>query len=151
MKPISKIFILPLLFIALFSACSKKVSEEDAVRAVVHEAKQAVIDKDVSAFMRHISKDYTDGKGNDHKGIKGLVFYEVMKPGKLNIFIRGIKVKVEGDRAVADLKAAFFRGEDNAIPDDADALEFSIVFRKESGEWKALSADWARTGIAGLL
>ncbi|MEE9613958.1 MAG: nuclear transport factor 2 family protein [Thermodesulfobacteriota bacterium] len=145
-----RIYILPLCILLLFTfGCSKPMTEEDRVRAAVNGIAEAMEAKDLKAAIRYFSDDYNDEAGNDRSGIKGVLFHQIMRPGKLSVFVRGLEVKVEGSRALVDCKAALVRGD--AIPDESAGYRFSVVFRKEDGDWKALSAKWERVGLMGLL
>jgi hypothetical protein len=106
--------------------------------------------------MRHVSRDYNDDKGNDYDGAKGIVFLQFMKSGKLRVFLRKVDVEVKGERALVDTKVVLVRGMDvkrfeDLLPEDTAGYRFSVVFAREGGEWKALSAKWDNVGLVGLL
>jgi ketosteroid isomerase-like protein len=145
-----------LLFLVFFGACSKGVTEEDKVRQVVASVAEAAEKKDLKGVMRHVSKDYNDDKGNDYDGAKGIVFYQFLRSPKVSVFVRGVDVEVKEDRALVNTKIVLARGKEvkkieDIIPEDAAGYRFSVVFRKEDGDWKALSARWDNVGIFGLL
>jgi ketosteroid isomerase-like protein len=151
------VFALPFFLFSVFlGACSKGVTEEDMVRQVVADVAEAAEKKDLKGIMRHVSKDYNDDKGNDYDGAKGIVFYQFLRSPKVSVFVRGVEVEVKEDRALVNTKVVLARGKEvkkieDIIPEDAAGYRFSVVFRKEDGDWKALSAMWDNVGIFGLL
>lgn len=144
-----------LLLLAL-PACGKRTSDEEAVRGVITAAAEAVEAKDLKTLMGFVSKGFYDDKGNDYRSLKGILFYRFMRPGKLRVFLRGLRVRVEGKKAVADLKVFVVRGmgEEGAkgiIPEDAEGFKVSVVLGKVDGDWKVLNAVWREAGVGALL
>lgn len=149
------LFIVLSLLIFLW-ACSEELTEEDRLRLVVDEIAASARAKDVKAMMEHVSRDYNDDKGFDYDGVKGVLFYEFFRTKKVGVFVRGVDVEVKGDSALVNTKVLLVRGKaveklEDVIPEEANGFRFSVVFRKEEGEWKALSANWDRVGVLGLL
>ncbi len=145
-----------LLFVVALPACSRRASEEDLVRQTIASAAKAAEEKDMAGVMKAVSKKYADDSGNDYNAIKGVVFYEVMKPGSVSIFIRRVEVEVKGDTALAQVRAIITRAGPvkdikDIVPENADGFGFSMVLKKEDGAWKAASARWESIGVAGLL
>lgn len=150
------LILLSFLLLVLAFGCSRKVGDEEEIRRVVSGAAEAAEAKDVKGFMAHISKDYQDDHGNDYDAVKGIIFYQFMRPGPLSVFVRGLDIEVRGQRALVNARAALVRGRDkkgigSVIPEDAEAYRFSLVFTKEGGRWKVFSAGWEAVGAAGLL
>ncbi len=149
--------IIPLLLAALvFSSCAVELSEEERVREAVKKAAEMVRTKDLKGFMRLVSKEYHDETGTDYNGVKGIIFYEFMRPGALKVFFRDVEVEVEGESAVVESRAFLVRGKDPAsitdvIPEDADGYSFRVVYRLTDGEWMVFSATWESVGVLGLI
>ncbi len=149
------------LFVALslpfvLWACSGELTEEDRLRLIVEDIAASARAKDVKAMMGHISRDYNDDKGLDYDGVKGVLFREFFRTKKVGVFVRSMDVQVKGDSALVNTKVLLVRGREverleDVIPEEANGFRFSVVFRKEEGEWKALSANWDRVGVLGLL
>jgi ketosteroid isomerase-like protein len=148
-----------LLLVLPLYACSKKMTEEERVRETVREAAEAVSAKDLKGFMRLVSKDYNDEGGNDYDSVKGIIFFQLMKPGAVRVFLRGVDVEVDGeggDTALVNARAFIVRasapeGIPDIIPENAEGFRFSVVMRREDGKWRALSAKWDEVGVLGLL
>lgn len=145
-----------LSFLAAFPSCTHKASEEELIKETLAKAAQAAEEKDMAGVMRAISRKYADDSGNDYNAVKGIVFYEVMKPGKVSIFIRRINVEVKEGAALVDARVIITRGNPikgikDIVPENADGFRFSIVLSKEDGAWKTVSAKWESIAVAGLL
>ncbi|MBI5493293.1 MAG: hypothetical protein HY893_10230 [Deltaproteobacteria bacterium] len=153
---ISRLFILLLALAVIIPACGKKSTDEELVRKAVDRAVRNVEEKDVSAFMKLVSKDYRDNEGNDYNGVKGILVYELLRKERVRVFVRSLAVEVKGDEALIDARVALVRGMDaegvkDIIPENAEAMRFNVVFRKEGGDWKAVNASWTHLGATGLL
>lgn len=152
-------FLRPLIALflsALFLHACSRPPDEERIRESVTKAVEAAEAKDVKAFMRLISREYADDKGNDYNAIKSILVYQLLRPEPVKVFVRGLSVEVKGDAALVDAKAITVRGRDvkslsDIVPDEAEAYRFSITFRNESGDWKVRSAAWEPIGLAGLL
>jgi ketosteroid isomerase-like protein len=147
---------LALSLLVLVWACSKGASEEDRIRELVQDVTESARAKDLKGIMKHVSRDYNDESGNDHRGLKGMIFYQFFRTEKVGVVVRGVEVEVQGEKALVDTKLFLVRGRhvekvEDIIPEEASGYRLSVVFRKEDGEWKALSANWDRVGVLGLL
>ena len=142
--------------LTVFAACSQKMTGEDRVKEAVKRAVAAAEAKDVSGFMKFISKGYSDEQRNDYETIKGIVFYHLMKKGGVSVFVRSLSAEVKGTDAIVEARAVLVRTQGikdikNVLPDEAEAYRFNIVMKKEQDVWKAVNAGWAPVGVAGLL
>ncbi|MBI5826113.1 MAG: hypothetical protein HZB22_00020 [Deltaproteobacteria bacterium] len=145
------------LFLALcvLPGCARHGDEEE-IRGLIRLSVEASEGKDLASLMKAVSKDYRDGHGNDYNGVKGVLLFQFMRPGNIKVYIRHVEVKVEGTTAICEVRAALLRGQDfkelkDIVPQDADVLRFNIIFKRERDGWKAVSAEWARAGLQGLL
>ena len=151
-----KVVILFMLAALVLSSCAAELSPEERVRGAVKKAAEMVRAKDLKGFMRLVSKDYSGGGVADYDGVKGIVFYEFLKPGALRVFFRDVDVVVDGGSAVVNSRAFLVRGKDQAsitdvIPADADGYSFKVSYRLEDGEWMVISAQWKSVGVLGLI
>ena len=151
-----RVIILLLFAVLLFSSCAEKLGPEARVREAVKKAAEMVRAKDLKGFMRLVSRDYSGPGVADYDGVKGIVFYEFLKPGALRVFFRDVDVEVEGESAVVNSRAFLVRGKDQAsitdvIPADADGYSFKVSYRLTDGEWMVISAEWKSVGVMGLI
>jgi len=142
--------------LALFSGCSQKLSEEDVIRRMIKNAAQSAEAKDIEGITSHVSRDFTDDRGNDYKSMRALLFYEFMRSDKVGVVVRDLDVKVKKDEALVDARLLLFKGKDiktvgDIVPEGAKGLRVNLVLRREEGRWKALSAKWGDVGALGLI
>lgn len=152
---------LGLLVVIALCSCGKKATDEELIRAAINTAAQAAEAKDTAGVMKLVSKDYRDDNGLDYNGLdynglKGVVFGEFFRPGKIKVFVTGVTVEVRGEKALVTAKTALVRGKDvksikGMLPENADASKFTLIFRKEGGDWKLVNASWESISVAGLL
>ncbi|MBI5561587.1 MAG: hypothetical protein HY894_01850 [Deltaproteobacteria bacterium] len=139
-----------------FSSCSRPKTGVDLVKEAVTDAVASAEAKDVGGVMKRVSRGFHGDDGSDYNAVKGILLGQLFRDETVNIFIRGMEVEVKGDTAVAEVRVVMTRGKAvkslSEVPRGAaDALRFSIVFKKEDGSWKAVNAAWERIGLAGLL
>ncbi|MBI5887714.1 MAG: nuclear transport factor 2 family protein [Deltaproteobacteria bacterium] len=153
---------LGLLIVLALCSCGKKATDEELIRAAINRAAEAAEAKDTAGIMKLVSKDYRDDNGLDYNGIKGVLFGEFFRPGKIKVFVTGVTVEVKGEKALVTAKAALvrgvtpFKGKDvksikDILSENADAFRFTLIFKKEGGEWKLVNASWESISVAGLL
>ncbi len=138
----------------LITGCGKGTSDEELLKALVRDTATLIEKKDVKAALKHFSDDFADDKGNDKKMVKSLLLVQMLRGGKIKIYIRDVKVEVKGDKALLDVRSFVVRGDEaetDIIPDERQGLRMSIVCQKEKGEWKYLSAEWGEVGALGLI
>ncbi|MBI5886196.1 MAG: hypothetical protein HZB85_06400 [Deltaproteobacteria bacterium] len=148
--------IILVLCAGIVAACSKPKTDVDFVKDAITQAAKAAEDKDVAGVMKHISKDFRTDDGGDRNTVKGILVGQLLNEGSISIFIREMDVEVTGDKAAAHLRLVMTRGAPvkslaDVPRDAADAYRFEMIFRKEDGSWRAVTAAWERIGLAGLL
>lgn len=148
--------VLGLLVVLALCSCGKKATDEELIRAAINRAAEAAEAKDTAGIMKFVSKDYRDDNGLDYNGIKGVVFGEFFRPGKIKVFVTGVTVEVKGANALVTAKTALVRGKDvksikDVLPENADASRFTLIFKKEGKDWKLVNASWESISVAGLL
>jgi ketosteroid isomerase-like protein len=136
-----------MLVLLVLSACSKE-TEEDKVKKVVTSVQKAAEEKQISAVLDHISKNYLDPQGNDYNGIKGLLAFYFFRHQKVSVYMPNIDIVVTGATAKALFQAVLTgRGpEGGVLPEALGAYNFEVLLKKEDGDWKAASAKWERVG-----
>jgi ketosteroid isomerase-like protein len=146
------VFLAVLLAISM-SSCHID-TDQDKVKKVVHEVQQAAENKDIKQVLAHLSKTYKDPQGNTYDDIKDLLLYYFFRHAKISIFITGLEVHVDGNRATASFQAVL-SGRNKVestdiLPEALGAYNFDATLAKESGEWRIVSAKWDRSGEALL-
>jgi len=145
-----------LLCVLVLAACSKPKTDAELVKEAIRQAARATEDKDVRGVMKYIAADFRTDEGGDRNTVKGILVGQLLNEGTISIFIRGMEVDVEGDKAAAHVRVIMTRGRPVKsiadIPrDEADAYRFELIFKKTDGYWLLETAAWERIGLAGLL
>lgn len=140
----------------ILSACSKGVSEEDKLKAIVNKVAEAAQKKDIDRMRKHISKSYRDQEGNDYDSVRRILLYHFIRAETVSIFVRSTDVEIKGDTAIVRVNVILVRGKEiksisDIIPESAAGYRFEMIFKKENKDWKAVSGAWQDVGAAGLL
>ena len=149
-------FVFMLLFFLTLSSCSKGVSEENRLKAIVNEVAEAAQNKDIDEIRKHISKSYRDQEGNDYDGVRRILLYHFIRAETVSVFVRSTDVEIKGDTALVKANAILARGKEvksikDIIPESAAGYRFEVIFKKENKDWKVVSGSWQDVGAAGLL
>lgn len=151
MKRTLTIIVLGILIAFAFS-CHKE-SEQDKVRKVITTLQKATEEKDIRKIINSLSKTYSDPQGNNYESIKGLVLAYFYQYPKISMYIPNLDVSVEDASAKAVFQAVLTgRGTSGSapavLPESLGMYAFDVSLKKESGEWKVVSAKWERVGDA---
>lgn len=154
-----KLPLLLLLVLTALIACGEAVSDEDQIKKVLRDAAASAEAKDISGVMRHISKDFSDGHSNDYDRIKGLLFYEIMRPGSVRVVVTTLEVHVkkDGPKRIGIANVSFVavrgrqtKGAKDIVPERVGGYRARFVLGHAEGEWKVENAEWQEVGPAAL-
>jgi hypothetical protein len=151
MKRIIPIILLSIL-IASGLGCHKE-TEQDKVKKLITSLQKATEEKDLKTIITSLSKSYNDPQGNNYESIKGLVLAYFYRYPKISMYIPSLDVSVEDLSAKAVFQAVLTaRGSSDSapavMPESLGMYAFDLALKKESGEWKVVSAKWERVGDA---
>ncbi len=143
---VSLVFICIMLTVTL--GCHKE-SEQDKVKKIIINLQKAAEDKDIKKIINSLSKTYYDTQGNNYESIKGVVLAYFYRYPKILVYIPSLDVSVEDAYAKATFQAVLTsRGAAESVPailpESLGMYAFDMSFKKESGEWKVVSAKWER-------
>lgn len=149
MRTIILCSILCLVF-ASSSGCQKD-TEQDKVRSVITAIQKAAEAKDFKAITGNISTSYSDRQGNNYGAISRLVLAYFYQYPKISLYVSKIDISVQNGTANARFEAILTgktspESPPTVLPEALGAYAFDVAFRKESGEWKVISAQWQRIG-----
>lgn len=138
--------------VACICGCHKE-NEQDNVKKVITGVQKAAEGKDARKIMNSLSKTYRDPQGNTYDDMKGLVLAYFYQYPKISLYIPTLDVSVEDASAKAVFQAVLTGRSANeasvtVLPESFDMYAFEVTLKKESGEWKIVSATWARVGDA---
>jgi hypothetical protein len=143
------------LSILLLMACltltgcgGEDLSPEAQIRKTIDEMEIAAEERSLSSFMEHVSKQYSDHDGNDHKAIARYVQINFIRNQSINIFSSIQSINVEGSTASVEVSTAMgsrdvdLSNEGNRLK--ADSMHFSVLFQLDDDKWLVKSVSWRR-------
>ncbi|NLI30732.1 MAG: hypothetical protein GX423_11750 [Nitrospiraceae bacterium] len=149
MRTIILCSILSLVFASSFGC--QKDTEQDRVKNVIIAVQKAAEAKDFKTITGNISTSYSDRQGNNYGAISRLVLAYFYQYPKISVHVANITITVQNGSANARFEAILTgktspESPPTVLPETLGAYAFDVAFRKESGEWKVLSAQWHRIG-----
>ena len=141
-----KIVVALLIVICLFFIIRKAViTDQKRIKKIIASTEQAIENKSLLKSLSYISFDYSDNLGNDYHSLSYLLRSGFRTYQDIFIHIRGLKVELQGDEAVASLVANVVatrsRTEKEELLTEKGAERFVVTFRKENGRWKIIKAE----------
>jgi hypothetical protein len=138
-------FLIAATALVVLSACSDDASPEQQVRAVIGQMEVAAEERDVGAFMEHISENFRDRQGQDRseaaRSARG--YFIANQSIHLLTHIEALEFP-SADEARVKVKVGMAgRGEQPGATDlSADLYDFDVGLVREGGDWKVSYADW---------
>ncbi len=126
------------------------VSEEDRIRKVIYQGKEAIEQEDLEGVMTQISRYYRDEYGLNYLAVRG-VFQRVFKEfDDINIRIEGMTIEIadNGEGTVDLITWATAQGPDKIryiVGGSHEPCEVIITLDKERGSWRVNSTKGIRT------
>ena len=145
-------FIVLCIVVVCISCCHRE-SEQEKVKKVITGVQKAAEKKDIKKIMSCISRTYRDPQGHTYDDIQGLVFSYFYQYQNVSVYIPSLDVFVEDTLAKALFQAVLTgRGANESasavLPGSFDMYFFEVSLKKESGDWKIVSAKWERAADA---
>jgi hypothetical protein len=138
------------LVLSLLPGCHKE-TEQDKVKKIITNIQKATEEKDRKKIVGSISKTYNDPQNNNYESVNRLVFAYFYQYPKISVYITKLDISVKDESAKAVIQTVL-TSRDAAgsapvgLPESLGAYVFDVLFRKESDEWKVVSATWERIG-----
>ncbi len=90
--------ILVILF-AIFALWPAPETDEAQIQRVMDDVETGMEKADLSLIMKQISEDYSDNQGMSKRSIRGILFQQFHKRGKLGITFSPMQIELEGEKA----------------------------------------------------
>jgi hypothetical protein len=126
------------------------------VRAVFADAARAAEERRVGDAVAGVSERFSGG-GMNRGEVKQLVAFHVLRGEWVSVSVAGARVRVEGDRARANVDALLLRGGARGKPlaalvdGEARAYRFGCRLEREAEGWKIVEASWRALAIPEVL
>jgi hypothetical protein len=130
-------------------------TDEELVRAVFDDAARAAEEKRVSDAVAGVSERFAAG-GLDRQGVKQLVALQVLRGDWVSVAVAGARIRVEGDRARANVDAVLARGAKGTplaalVPGEASAHRFECRLERERDGWRIVAVSWRAVDLADAI
>ena len=127
--------------LALLAGCSKPPAEE-RLRERIGQMQDAIVARDVSAFMEGVADDFI-GSGNlDRAALQQLVRLQVMRNASIGATIGPVTVQLQGERATVDFKVVLTGGSGGLLPERAQGFDVRSGWRDGDDGWQVYNAEW---------
>ena len=142
---VSHVFRFYLIGILIVAAAGcQKETEQDRIQAVITNIQKASEEKDVGKVISHLSRHYGDPQGLTYDTVKGLLFGYFMRYQRISAYLTGLEVSVENAAAKATFQVILTGARPgnaaDLLPESLGMYSFDVDLKKESGEWKVVSA-----------
>jgi hypothetical protein len=128
------------LFAALLAACASDTPEQ-RLRATIAAMQDAVERGETSAFIEHVSADFSGDHGQfDRQSLRGFLAAQQVRRKAIGVTLGPLDVTLRGDRALVRVDA-LVTGGDGLIPDSGQRLDIESGWRDVDGEWECYSAE----------
>ena len=129
------------MLLALLAGCSKPPAEE-RLRARIGQMQDAIVARDVSAFMDGVAEDFI-GSGNlDRAALQQVVRLQVMRNASIGATMGPITVELQGERAIIDFKVVLTGGTGGLLPERAQGYDIHSGWRDGDDGWQVYHAEW---------
>jgi hypothetical protein len=130
-------------------------TDEDRIRALLEDAARAAEEKRVSDVVAGVSERFAAG-GLDRHAAKQVVALQVLRGGWVSVSILEPRIRVDGDRARANVDAVLSRGAKGKalpalLPGEASVHRFALRLEREPEGWRILEASWRPVELADAL
>jgi hypothetical protein len=149
MMRVVTILLIFLITIAAFGC--HKMTEQDKVKKVITDIQKAGEEKDVKKIINNLSKTYSDPQGYNYETIRGLLLGYFFQYPKISAYITNLEITIEDTSAKAVFQTVLTSGNktgsaSDVIPQSLGVWDFDIALKKESNNWKVISAKWEEAG-----
>jgi hypothetical protein len=137
-------------------AGSEPATDEELVRALFDDAARAAEERRTSDAVAGVSERFS-GSGLDRRGVKQLVAFHVLRGEWVSVSVAGARIRVDGDRARANVDAVLARGGAKGkplaalLPGEASAHRFACRLEREADGWRIVEATWRAVDLAEAL
>jgi hypothetical protein len=131
-------------------------TDEELVRALFDDAARAAEERRTSDAVAGVSERFS-GSGLDRRGVKQLVAFHVLRGEWVSVSVAGARIRVDGDRARANVDAVLARGGAKGkplaalLPGEASAHRFACRLEREADGWRIVEATWRAVDLAEAL
>lgn len=126
---------------ALLAGCAKAPAEQ-RLRERIGAMQEAIVARDVSAFMEGVAGDFI-GSGNvDRAALQQLVRLQVMRNASIGATLGPMEVVMQGERAIVEFDVVLTGGSGGMLPERAQGYRIESGWRDGDDGWQVYHAEW---------
>jgi hypothetical protein len=136
------------LICAVLASCGGPAAgPEQALRAWVDEAEAAAEERDRGSLLDLISKDYADGRGNDHESIGQMLRLYFLRQQSVALLTTIDEIILSDDTAALLRLTVGMAGTNSSVLGiSADAYNFELELQVDDAQWLLIGARWSELG-----
>ena len=139
--------ILSLICTALAGCGGSSGGPEEQLRAWVDMAEAAAEERDRGSLLDLISKNYADGRGNDHASVGQMLRIYFLRQQSVALLTTIDEIALSGETAAILRLTVGMAGTNNsALGISADAYNFELELQADDDEWLLIGARWGELG-----
>ena len=132
--------------LALLAVACSRPPDEKQIRSALGQMQTAMEAGQPAAFMEHVANDFTGAEGAADRGrLHNLLRAQVVANARIAVSLGSTEIVIHGDRATATVTVALSGGNARWLPERAGAYRIVSGWRKDSGQWRCINAQWERT------
>jgi len=132
--------------------CSKPLTTEQQVIAVIREMETRIEDGERRPFMNHVADDFSAQGGQVNRDdLNGLVVYQLNKYQRLSAQLFPIRVIETGETLATARFRALVTGGARWLPENGQIYQFETEWSKASGEWMLVEANWTPVPLEDII
>ena len=140
------------LFMAGLLACSKPLTVEQQIIAVIREMETRIENAERRPFMSHVAVNFNGQNGLLNRDeLQRFVLLQLNKHQRLHAQLMPIHVSETGENTASASFRALITGGPNWIPDSGQIHDFETHWVRQDDEWMLLGANWTPTALEKAL
>lgn len=144
--------LLVVLSMAGLLACSKPLTIEQQIIAVIREMETRIENGERRPFMSHVAADFSGQNGLLNRDeLQRFVILQLNQHQRLHAQLMPIHVSESVENTASASFRALITGGPNWIPDSGQIYDFETHWIRQDDEWLLLSANWTPTPLEKAL
>lgn len=134
--------LLAALVMAALTACNAPPDEEQ-ILATIDAMEAAAEAGDKGGFLDHVASDFSGQGGAVNKEELGrMLNVQLLRHTRVSAVVSDPSVELFGDRATATMRVLVTGGSRAWIPESGRLLRVETAWKRDSGEWRLMTAHW---------
>jgi ketosteroid isomerase-like protein len=129
------------LGLVLLAGCAQAPAEQ-RLRERIGAMQDAIVARDVAAFMDGVAADFIGSGGVDRAALQQLVRLQVMRNASIGATLGPMRVELQGERAMVEFDAVLTGGSGGLLPEHAQGYRVRSGWRDGGEGWQVYNAEW---------